>query len=107
MDQTIAHLLQTCGRVAEAWSWLRRYIFCHLLPPESVSDQQFLGLTFPKAGNRENEVVWMVGSYVEYVTREAVIKGRVVKAEELKGYLGQKLVSHSMKRLTPLNLPGL
>ena len=49
----------------------------------------------------------MVGSYVEYVTREAVIKGRVVKAEELKGYLGQKLVSHSMKRLTPLNLPGL
>ena len=107
VDQTIPHLLQTCGRVAGAWSWLRRFLFLHLLPPESVSDEELLGLKYPKAGNRDDEVTWLVGSYVEYVVREAVTKGRVVEAEELKAYLGQKLVTHGMRRLKPLCIPGL
>ena len=107
MLQTIPHLLQTCGRVAEAWEWLQGYIFLHLLPPGSIPSEEFLKLQFQVPKNREDEVTWLVGSYLEYMTREAVRQGRVVGAEELRAHLRLKLRTHQMKRLQPLNLQGL
>jgi hypothetical protein len=106
VSQTILHLLQTCGRVAEAWQWLHNFLFSHLLPPNSARDADFLGLSYEKA-EREDEVTWLVGSYMLYVTREAVGQGRMVRAEELRGHLRQKLVTHNMRRLRPLNIFGL
>ena len=33
VEQTVAHLYQTCGRVSEAWSWLSAFITTVLGPP--------------------------------------------------------------------------
>ena len=76
--QTIPHLLLHCGRVAEAWAWLRSFLYSHLLPPNSVSDEEFLSLCYQRAGHREDEVLWLVGGYMQYVAREAVDLGRRV-----------------------------
>ena len=102
--QTPAHLLQTCGRVSEAWDWLRMYIFSKLLPPDSVSDEQFLNLQYEVPKSQEDTVIWLLGMYYEYVVRETVERGRVVGAEELRAYLGQRLLAHHLKRLRPLTL---
>ena len=85
---------------------MRSFLFSHLLPPNLVSDE-FLGLCYQRAGNREDEVLWLVGGYMQYVTREAVDLGRRVTAEELRAFLHHGLLTHSTKRLRPLNIPGL
>ena len=40
VEQTVAHLYQTCGRVSEAWSWLFNFITAGVLgvpPPQYLS----------------------------------------------------------------------
>ena len=52
-------------------------------------------------------MTWLLGSYMEYVVRETVELGRRVGAPELRAHLRQKFETHTMKRLSPLNLPGI
>ena len=55
----------------------------------------------------EDTVIWLLGSYYEYVIKEAMEKRRVVKEQELRGYLKQCLRAYKLRRLRPLHLPGL
>ena len=60
------------------------FIFLQLLPPDSASDEELLGLSY-ESGGKEDEVTWLLGSYMEYVIREAVELGsRVKSAPEAK-----------------------
>ena len=76
--QTLSHLFQSCHRVSEAWEWLRAFLFQQLIQPGSVTDDQFLALQYEVPRNREDEVTWILGSYMEYIAREAVERGRKV-----------------------------
>ena len=107
VPQTIPHLLQTCGRVAGAWEWLLSYMFSHLLLPGSVTEAEFLSMQYNVPKDREDEVTWLLGSYLEYVAREVLQLGRVVGAGELRASLQLKLTTHHMKKLRNLHLPGL
>ena len=105
--QTLSHLYQCCHRVSEAWEWLRAYLFQHVIQPGSVTDEQFLSLQYDVPRNREDEVTWILGSYMGYIAREAVERGRRVSVSELRGFLRQKLLTHSLKKTRPLNLLGI
>ena len=85
---------------------MRSFIFLQLLPPDSASDEELLGLSYERTRGKEDEVTWLLGSYMEYVIREAVELGRRVGAAELRAHLRQKFETHKMKRLSPLNFPG-
>ena len=106
-DQTLQHLFQQCARVNDAWEWLRAYLFQHVIQPGSVSDEQFLSLQYEVPRNREDVVTWILGSYKEYIAREAVERGRCVGASELRGFLRQKLLTHSLKNTKPLYIHGI
>ena len=50
---------------------------------------------------------WLLGSYMKYVVRDGVELGRRVGAAELRAHQKQKFQTHKLKRLSPLNLPGI
>ena len=102
--QTLGHMFQRCAKVSDAWEWLRAYMFQQVIQPGSVTEEQFLSLQFDVPRNRENEVTWILGSYMEYIAREAVERGRCVGVSELRGFLRQKLLTYSQKNTRPLNI---
>ena len=101
--QTLSHLFQRCHRVSEAWEWLRAYLFQQMIQPGSVTDDQFMTLQYAVARNREDEVTWILGSYMEYITREAVERGRKVGVSELRGFLRRNLLANSLRNIKPLS----
>ena len=65
-----------CGLVREAWGWTRRRIMT-MLPRDmaDLSNQEFIHLFYPKE-RMENEVIWILGTYMGLVFDEAVVRGR-------------------------------
>ena len=105
MEQTVAHLYQTCGRVSEAWDWLFAFITTGLgLPPATVSEDELLRMNFDVPHYFEKEVTWLLGNFYEYMNKEAISKDRVVKATELRSVLRERKAAGGMRRMPPLNL---
>ena len=108
VEQTVAHLYQTCGRVSEAWSWLLAFITTVLgLPPASVSEEDMLRMTFDVSHYFEKEVTWLLGNYYEYINKEAIAKDRVVKAAELQSILRGRKLAMGQRRAPTLGLFNL
>ena len=72
---------------------MRSFLFSNLLPPNSVSDDELVGLCYQRAGHREDEVLWLVGGYMQCIAREAVDLGRRVTAGELRAFLRHGLLT--------------
>ena len=109
MEQTVAHLYQTCGRVSEAWSWLLSYITAGVLgvPPGSVTEDELLNMTFEVSHYFEKEVTWLLGNYFQYMNKEAIAKDRVVKASELQAVLRGRKLAMGQRRAPALSLFNL
>ena len=66
VEQMVAHLYQTCGRVSEAWSWLLAFITTVLwLSPASVSEENLLRITFDVS--HYFEVKWLSIEQIGYL----------------------------------------
>ena len=106
VEQTVAHLYQTCGRVSDAWSWLFNYITAGVLgvPPGSVTEEELLTMTFDVSHYFEKEVTWLLGNYYEYINKEAIAKDRVVKASELQAVLRGRKLAMGQRRAPALSL---
>ena len=108
VEETVAHLYQTCGRVSEAWNWLLANITTGLgLPPASVSEEEMLKMTFEVSHYFEKEVTWLLGNYYEYINQEAISKDRVVKVAELQAVLRGRRLARRTRQMAPLNLWNL
>ena len=109
VEQTVAHLYQTCGRVSDAWSWLLSYITAGVLgvPPGSVTEEELLTMTFDVSHYFEKEVTWLLGNYYEYINKEAIAKDRVVKASELQAVLRGRKLAMGQRRAPALSLFNL
>ena len=108
VEETVAHLYQTCGRVSEAWNWLLAYITTVLgLPPAAVSEEELLKMTYDVSHYFEKEVTWLLGNYYEYINKEAINKDRVVKVAELRSMLRGRKGANEMRTTPPLNLWNL
>ena len=59
-----------------------------LLPMDmaDLSSEELILLFYPKE-QFEDELIWVVGNYMNYVWEEAVVKGRVLCEASVKGYL--------------------
>ena len=76
------------------------------MAPGILTDDQMLTLLYEPLDTRstEDSVIWLLGTYYEFVNIEAVEKKRTVTEAEFRGYLKQKLAAYRMKRLRPLNI---
>ena len=109
VEQTVAHLYQSCGRVSEAWSWLSSFITAGALgvPPGSITEGELLKMTFEVSHYFEKEVTWLLGNYYEYINNEAIAKDRVVKAAELQAVLRGRKLAMGQRRAPSLTLFNL
>ena len=76
-----------CLMVREAWGWTRMRML-DLLSEESArcSNFELLNLMFAK-DVMDMEAVWLVGTYVEFVWAEKVLRNKLVKLEYLVGHI--------------------
>ena len=83
----VTHMFSECGLIREAWCWMRKRLL-DLLPEDmsDLSNMELLHMMFPKE-NREDELVWMVGTYMGWVWDEAVVKGRTLTDAHARGYM--------------------
>ena len=59
-----------------------------LLPDDmnDLSNQELINMMYPKE-NHEAEIIWVMGTYMNWVYEEGVVKGRVLSDEHARGYL--------------------
>ena len=84
------HMFMECIMVREAWGWLRLRLLS-LLPDECVitSNFEFLHLMFDK-NVMDNEAVWLLGGFLEFVWIEKLMKNKQVKLKNLIGFMELK-----------------
>ena len=105
--ESTEHRYILCGHVSESWIWLRSRI--DMLDPSTVSqnDMSMIRLDFVK-GLRENAILWLIGSYVEIVESEVVIKENKLSPLSLEGLLKQRKLLAATQAIPELGLvPGI
>ena len=91
----VEHIFCLCYRVRAAWTWLRRKMVVFLTDqgrPPDVSNLDILLARFPKE-RQEDECTFLLGTYVELVNREVVLKEKELLVDTLIGVLRTKTES--------------
>ena len=90
----VEHIFCLCYKIRAAWTWIRRKILDFLTDrgrPPDVTNTDILLARFPK-GRQENECTLLLGTYVELVDREAVVKQKELLVNTVIGVLQTRSV---------------
>ena len=80
------HRYGRCSWVSGAWETVRD-ILEYLVPGlENLTNKDIFHLNFVKT-IKENEVIWLIGSYLEYVEDFVVVRNNKVFSADIIGYL--------------------
>ena len=93
--QDIEHLFCGCYKVRAVWAWTRRKmleLISNQGRPPDISNMDFLLARFPQ-NDHEVECLLILGTYVELVDREVVLKQKELVVNTLIGVLQAKTVS--------------
>ena len=87
MLDNVTHMFTECVLVREAWCWVRKRLL-DLLPDDmsDLSNTELVMFMFPKE-RFEDEMVWVMGVYMNWVYEEAVVKGRMLNDAHARGYM--------------------
>ena len=105
--ETQIHRYATCSFVQEAWGTLR--FFIDRLEPGlvTISDKSLLHLDYPGVV-RGDTILWLLGSYLEYVEQEVVLQGRRVSSDGLLGFFKLKKIECRYIAMPEIGfIPGL
>ena len=93
-----SHLFTGCVMVREAWGWVRQRLLS-LLPDDCArtSDFEFIHLMFTKHF-MDNEAVWLIGTFVEFVWVEKVQRKRLIKIDHLIGHIQLRYKANQVSR---------
>ena len=97
------HLFTECDMVREGWGWLRTRLLMLLPECQRCSNWEMLHLVFPRDGRVENEMVWLLGQWVQMVYQEMVVRGRVMEDQFVRGHLRYKYYESLRMRMPQLN----
>ena len=97
------HLFCECSLVREAWFWVRQRLL-GLLPngQGKTSNFEFINLMFDSC-LMDNEVVWLLGTWVELVWNIVICKKKSVNLETTKSEFSLKIISHRYSNLPALS----
>ena len=97
---TVTHMFTECGLVKDAWLWTRRRML-NMLPqdlPQDLSNQEFIQLFYPKE-NLENEVTWVIGTYMGLVYDEAFVRGRILTVDYARAFFRNAWLESKRKNM--------
>ena len=71
-----------------------------MLPEDmaDLSNLEFVHMLFPRE-NRENECVWLMGTFMGWVYEEAVVRGRVLTDAHARGYMRYQFYQSLTKKM--------
>ena len=101
--QDCVHVFTECDKVKEGWLWLRTRILLLLQDYQGLSNFELLHLTFPEDGRVENEVVWMLGNWVQLVYEERVLRDRKLSDQFVRGHFQFKYYQTLSMKIQMLN----
>ena len=92
--QDNVHLFCECVNVREAWFWIRQRLL-GLLPQDvgQLSNFEFLNLMFVSS-QFENEIVWLLGVYVQQVWSNIICKKKYLSQNVIKTECAQQYTIH-------------
>ena len=80
-----AHFFCHCVRIRKSWSWLRLKLLDLSQVVGQSTDWEILNLMFPK-NSRENELIWLLGHYVNFTWKHFTEEQTEIDIEKLIGY---------------------
>ena len=97
-----SHIFSECQLVREAWFWTRQRLL-DMVPQEnaSTSNFEFINLMFDSYV-LENEVIWILGIWVELVWNFVICKKKSLNLETVKSEISLRFITHQNS-----NLPAL
>ena len=105
--QTVEHIACTCFRVKTSWLWVREKVM-ELLgdqePAPALNNTQLIMLMYPRS-MREVEVAFLIGTYMDLVDQEVVIKQKELMVGTVKGVLRAKVGSLTSRAVPEIYFP--
>ena len=87
----VEHFFCSCEKSLLAWSWVRGKVM--QLAGQNVTDWELLNLFLPRS-DYEQEIVWLVSSYVMFLWDTVHVRSADVKLDQFFGYLSYKYRKH-------------
>ena len=96
------HLFCECVLVRESWFWIRQRLL-GMLPSlyRMSSNFEFLNLMF-ESDVLENEVIWIIGVYVQLVWDTVICKKKHLRIEKMKSEISLKYLTHQRSNMPDL-----
>ena len=70
---------------------------------QGLSNFELLHLAFPREGQVENEVVWLLGNWVQLVYEEGVVRDRNMMDQFVRGHFRYKFLESLTMKMPQLN----
>ena len=101
----LEHFFCSCSKVVLVWLWIKPKLVS--LIGEDIPDLKLIQYMFPKT-DHDNEVVWLLGSYLEFVWVSIHVKKKpFLQSEQTFGFLKFKYKESNLGARYPLsNIPG-
>ena len=106
MIHDVEHIFCLCFKVRAAWGYVRRKILEFLADqgrPPDVSNLDILLARFPKS-RQEDECMLLLGTYVQLVDSEVVLKQKELLVNTVIGVLQAKILSASNRAVPQVHL---
>ena len=100
--QDNVHIFCECLNVREAWFWIRQRLLGFLPLGGQISNFEFLNLMFVPC-QFENEIVWLLGVYVEEVWSNVICKKKFLSQDRIKTECAQNYITHQSSNRPPLS----
>ena len=102
------HLFCECELVRESWFWIRQRILgMFSIVNGRTSNFELLNLMFESCV-MDNEVIWILGIYVQLVWKIVICKKKMLKLEVVKSEFALKFGNHQHSNMPTLaNIVGL
>jgi hypothetical protein len=105
--QDVEHLFCTCYKVRAAWYWTKMKMIELLNDqgrPPDPSNMDFLLLMYPSC-RKEDECAFLLGTYLEQVHREVVLKDKELLVNYMKGVLRSRLTENKSRAVPDVFIP--
>ena len=102
----VEHLFCLCYKLRAAWDWTRRKVLELLTDqgrPPDLSNTDILLARFPK-GRQEDECTLLLGTYVQLVDSEVVLKRKELLVNTVIGVLQAKILSASSRAVPQVHV---
>ena len=107
LTQTIEHTFCSCYKVRAAWQWTKQKLtelWADEGPAVGATNMQIIMQMYPSC-RKEIECSFLLGTFLELVHREVMVKGKELLVNTLKGVLQAKLTQNRSRAVPDVLFP--